>query len=103
VKRASHDVVGELRLAVLGDALFSEPVERVVDHIHECVPKTDALRFVPAKGIQDIGFRLAAKNQDHFEPRIRAFASDQDVKESAFALVNRASSSSLCHSGTGAE
>ncbi len=80
-----------------------DSLERVVDGIHECVPETGALGFVPAKGLEDVGFRLAAKNQDHFEPRIRAFASDQGVKDSAFALASRASSSSLCHSGTGAE
>ena len=82
---------------------LNESLERIVDDIDECVPKTGTLGFVPAKAFQDVGFRLAAKNQDHFEPRIRAFASDQDVKDSAFALASRASSSSLCHSGTGTE
>jgi hypothetical protein len=44
-----------------------------------------------------------AANQDHFKPKIRAFASDQAAKESPFALARRGSSSSLCHSGLGAE
>ncbi len=82
---------------------LGESLERVVDDIHERVPETGALGFIPAKGLQDVGFRLAAKKQDHFEPRIRALASDQAVKDSAFVLANRASSSSLCHAGTGAE
>ena len=71
--------------------------------VDESVTKTGVLGFVPTERFQDVGFRLAAKNQDHFEPRIRAFASDQEVSDSASALDSRRSSSSLCQLGTVAE
>ena len=73
--------------------------ERRVDFVDELVPEADAPGFVPSECFVDVRFRFTEDDEDHFEPRMRTFASDQLLNDAASALSSRRSSSSLCHSG----
>ncbi len=76
-------------------------LERRVDLGDELAPEAGAPGFVPAEGLLDVRLRRLEDDEDHFEPRMRAFASDQWLNDAASALSSRRSSSSLCHSGAG--
>mgnify|MGYP007037806202 CR=1 FL=1 len=83
-------------------ASSARALEGRVDLGYKLVPEADAPGFVPAEGLLDVRFRRAEDDESHFEPRMRALASDQLLNDAAFALSRRRSSSSLCHSGAGA-
>ena len=63
--------------------------EGSVDLVDELAPMADAPGFVPSEGLFDVRFRFAEDDEDHFEPRMRAFASDQLLNDAASALASR--------------
>ena len=76
-------------------------LEGRVDLGYELAAEAGAPRFVPTECLLDVFFRRAEDDEDHFEPRMRAFASAQGLKDASSAVSSRRSSSSWCHSGAG--
>lgn len=63
--------------------------ERGVDLVDELASEADAPGFVPSEGFSDIRFRFSDDDEDHFEPRMRAFASDQPLNDAPSAFERR--------------